>query len=173
MRCVSYSFTFSFLYTDHLRVIHQDGQVCVWDLRTCQRLQTITSVPGSVNDIKLSRPHETPSNSTKLIVGGSDNVVRVFDPRKSFSECALLHGHRDVITAMSVAGDLVLSAAGNGWVLVHNFESGECLYGVGVCDNVMATCVEAMPPDHFVAAGADGNILFFDFHTDNAVEEDI
>jgi hypothetical protein len=59
--------------------------------------------------------------------------------------------------------NLILSGGGNGWVLVHDIISGNCLYGVGACEKGMCRCVQAVTPDHFVEAGDDGNVIVFDF----------
>lgn len=105
-----------------------------------------------------------------LVVAGSDKIVRVLDAKQNFSVSHELQGHKDVVTSLSVtpgatldASPLVLSGGGNGWVLVHELSTGQCLYAVGATEKGACTCVEAVPPDHFVAAGADGKLVIFDY----------
>ena len=99
----------------------------------------------------------------KLIVAGSDKMIRVLDPKKNFQIARELQGHKDIVTCLSIVDNLVLSGGGNGWVLVHDYNSGDCLYGVGTTEKGACTCVEAIAPDYFVAGGADGKVVIFDY----------
>ena len=62
-------------------------------------------------------------------------------------------------------GDLIFSSGGNGWVLVHDSNTGKCLYGVGACEEGACNCIEVVAPKHFIAAGNDGKVIVFDYHS--------
>eukprot|EP00818_Percolomonas_sp_WS_P010012 CAMPEP_0117440988 /NCGR_PEP_ID=MMETSP0759-20121206/3385_1 /TAXON_ID=63605 /ORGANISM="Percolomonas cosmopolitus, Strain WS" /LENGTH=327 /DNA_ID=CAMNT_0005232793 /DNA_START=144 /DNA_END=1127 /DNA_ORIENTATION=+ len=136
-----------------------DGYVCVWDSRSSQLVEKV-DVIASVNDIAAF--------SNGLVVGGTDKLLRVIDPR-TWSIRLQLKGHKDVVyqvkTVPDSQGDLIFSSGGNGWVLVHDSNTGKCLYGVGACENGACNCIEVVPPKHFIAAGDDGKVIIFDYHT--------
>jgi WD40 repeat protein len=140
------------------------GKVGVWDLRTCNIVQSVDAMNGSVNDIKVSNPEETPDDPfPSVVLAGSNKLIRTLDPRKSFQVRQNIKGHAGAIYTLAVKDNLIFSGAENGWVLVHDFISGKCLYGVVVCENQPCQCVELAPDDHLVAAGADGKVVIFDY----------
>lgn len=141
------------------------GRVGVWDLRTCQLVHNIDSaMNGAINDMKVSNPEQTPSEPFPcIILAGSNKLIRTLDPRRNFQVRQSIKGHESEIYTLAVRDNLVFSGAGNGWVLVHDFLTGKCQYGVGVCDNRPCTSVEVVGNEHLVAAGADGKVVIFDF----------
>ena len=52
-------------------------------------------------------------------------------------------------------------SVGNGWLLVHDINTGECLYGVGA-NQAAVRCLWANQ-ERLIAAGDDGNAAIFDF----------
>ncbi len=141
-----------------------DGAVCVWDLRTSGLVHKIEAVRGSVNDIKITNPADTPKEpSPQIIVAGSDKSIRVLDPRGGFKVSREMKEHKDIVCTLAVCDNLVLSGGGNGWVLVHDFITGKCVYGVSATEQGCCTCLEVVAPKHFVASGDDGKVIIFDY----------
>jgi hypothetical protein len=62
---------------------------------------------------------------------------------------------------MKVIDRLVVSGAGNGWVLVHDLKDGSCLYGLGANQHAVRclSCTE----DKLITSGDDGKALVFSF----------
>lgn len=137
-----------------------DGKVCVWDLRTSSCVCTVQAHKGSTNCMTISKPHGGPAY---VVTGGSDKMCRVLDPRESFGVCMELREHKDVVTTVQCADDIVMSGAGNGWVLAHDINSGKCFYGVGASESGAVHCVELLPPKYMLTAGDDGKLIIFDY----------
>mmetsp|Transcript_12701 Transcript_12701/g.19082 ORF Transcript_12701/g.19082 Transcript_12701/m.19082 type:complete len:338 (-) Transcript_12701:28-1041(-) len=128
-----------------------DGFVCAWDLRSSKLVKKI-DVKASVNDIAVY--------DNGVVVGCVDNLIKTIDT--SNMEMRKLKGHKDIVTCVRTHGDLVLSGAANGWVLVHDVNTGQCLYGVSSCDKG-CQAIEIAAPKHFITAGMDGKIVVFDY----------
>eukprot|EP01027_Heterolobosea_sp_BB2_P010956 GEZU01015996.1.p1 GENE.GEZU01015996.1~~GEZU01015996.1.p1 ORF type:complete len:335 (-),score=24.48 GEZU01015996.1:14-1018(-) len=143
----------------------QDGTVKVWDLRTASCEFTVTAHQGSVNEMAISREENTGA-PTRIVTGGSDNVIRVLDPRSDFGVCGEMRHHKDVITSLKVYGDIVISGDGAGKVLLHDINTNKCCYGVNVTSGKpgeSVRCLEVVAPRYLVCAGDDGNIVLFDY----------
>eukprot|EP01028_Stygiella_incarcerata_P013415 TRINITY_DN82279_c0_g1_i1.p1 TRINITY_DN82279_c0_g1~~TRINITY_DN82279_c0_g1_i1.p1 ORF type:complete len:392 (-),score=95.82 TRINITY_DN82279_c0_g1_i1:28-1203(-) len=152
-----------------------DGEVRVIDLRSKEVVFAEELHPKShVNAIGVigpsrgydmesfdkSRVHYMP-NARGFITGGSDGVLRIVDIQGGFLVREELTGHRDAIGTISMRGDLCLSGAANGWVLVHDVNSGDCLYGIGACKEAVR-CLEALP-ERAIVGGDDGNLMILDY----------
>nr|CCC90995.1 conserved hypothetical protein [Trypanosoma congolense IL3000] len=96
-----------------------------------------------------------------LVTAGADKVILTLDPRAGFSPVHRFTEHRDFIYSMETFGPLVLSGAGNGWLLVHDALEGRCLYGLGA--NGAAVREIRATLNNLVAAGDDGSAMVYDF----------
>lgn len=85
---------------------------------------------------------------------------QVLDPRKNFGVVFRLKDHKDFIYSLNSIDCLAVSGAGNGWLLVHDLRTGECLYGIGA-NRAAVRCIECTPSS-LVAAGDDGKAIVFD-----------
>lgn len=140
------------------------GKVGVWDLRTCNLVHYIDAMNGSVNDMKVTNANDTPNEPyPSIVLAGSNKLIRTLDPRKSFQIRQNIKGHEGAVYTLAIKENLIFSSAQNGWILVHDVISGKCQYGVGVCVDQPCLCVEIVGDSHIVAAGADGNIIIFDY----------
>lgn len=155
-----------------------DGQVRVFDLRSNRCIAIIDAHPNAhVNCIKpvgtaqagfdfsrygfVSNVDSPMAPSDVFVTGGSDGLLNVIDVRAGFQIRHCLQGHRDAVGCAVIRGSLCLSGAANGWVLVHDVESGECLYGVGASKEAVR-CIEALP-ERACIGGDDGTVMVLDF----------
>ena len=126
----------------------QDGTVKFWDLRTMDCVADIHAHHGSVNEIQVSNYSE----NLRVVTGGSDMAIRVMDPRQGFGVSREMKHHKDVITCLRLADDIAVSGSGNGNVLVHNLETGKCLYGMNITEKDAVSCLEIVAPNKLVCA---------------------
>ncbi|KAK7194257.1 WD domain, G-beta repeat [Novymonas esmeraldas] len=96
-----------------------------------------------------------------VVTCGADKRISVRDARRGFAEVCAIAGHDDFVYSMEVLGDLLLSGAGNGRLLVHRVETGELLYELRA--NAAAVREMFACPALLVAAGDDGKARVFDF----------
>lgn len=95
-------------------------------------------------------------------MGGSEKLIKVLDPAKSFKPVIEISEHQDCIFTIRICNDLIFSSAGNGWVLIHDLKTGDCLYGVTATKG-NCRCIEVLPPKYLIAAGDDGKVIIFDY----------
>ncbi|CCW68039.1 unnamed protein product [Phytomonas sp. Hart1] len=135
----------------------QKGGLTVWDPRQGDHpAHAATLHPGGV----LSGIRGIPG-TPYVTTCGADNRILVLDPRKNYSPVHEFKDHTDFIYSLEVLGPLVLSGAGNGWLLVHDALTGKCCYGLGA--NTAAVRVIYADPTLLFAAGDDGNASVYDY----------
>lgn len=140
-----------------------DGVVCLWDLRMSHLIEKVQVSQNAVTDISVSNPTDTPHEpSPQIIVSDGEGILSVLDPRGGFQIRKQMKGHKDEVTKIIVRDNIVASCGGNGWVLVHDFLSGKCLYGLEAARQGASTCIE-IAPKTLVTAGDDGNLYLFDY----------
>ncbi len=86
--------------------------------------------------------------------------MHVLDIKNGFSVVHSWTDHKDCIYSLKTIGNLSLSGGGNGWLLVHNIETGKCLYGLGANEHAVR-CIE-YTDTKLVTAGDDGKAIIFD-----------
>jgi len=144
----------------------QDGKVRVWDLRIEAKAGSIVccTAPhdkgkggqGAVGGIAYSSTHGY------LVTYGADANLCVLDPRASFGVVHRLQEHKDFIYSMRLAGDKILSGAGDGSLIVNSLRTGECLYGLGA-NQAAVRCIDVSSDGGvLLAAGDDGNAIVWD-----------
>ncbi|KAH9579971.1 WD40 repeat [Trypanosoma melophagium] len=136
----------------------QGGVLTVLDVgRTGSKpvYQDVLHPGGAVTGIRSI--DETPY----FITAGADKVILTLDPRAGFAPIHRFTDHRDFIYSLETFGPLILSGAGNGWLLVHDAIMGNCCYGLGA--NSAAVREIAATPTYLVAAGDDGNAMVYDY----------
>jgi WD40 repeat protein len=135
----------------------QGGVLSVFDFRQSgSPIREVTLHPGGV----VSEVKPMPALGL-VITAGADKKILVLEPRKNFEPVLSLTDHKDFIYSMHVMGDIILSGAGNGWLLAHSASQGKCLYGLGA--NAAAVRAIHATPSVLVAAGDDGKMLVYDF----------
>lgn len=97
-----------------------------------------------------------------VVTAGADKVVKVLDPRTGFDAVHTWTDHRDFIYSLECFGPLVLSGAGNGWLLVHDATSGKCLYGLGANEAAVRNIFASQ--ERLVASGDDGKVVIYDMN---------
>lgn len=144
-----------------------DGFLRLYDLRSesCifqKRLST--GNPGSVTDVAFGLG--------RLAVGLSDGVVSVLDARQGFKTVSVLSGHRAPVQAVRFAPndpDVLVSAASNGWVAVHDLSAApsvggkiDAAYALGL---TTSGGINAMyvGDDRVVVAGDDGQPVILQY----------
>jgi len=140
----------------------QDGHLRVWDARAgpAPQHQLHVHPGGAVTDVKSTFFHDL-ARGNLVVTAGADQTLRVLDPRASFHTLHLIKDHKDFIYSLDTIDDLIISGAGNGWLLVHDINTGECLYGLGA-NQAAVRCLWANQ-ERLIAAGDDGNAAIFDF----------
>eukprot|EP00667_Euglena_gracilis_P008565 EG_transcript_8678 len=140
----------------------QDGQLRVWDARAGSTPQhTLHLHPGgAVTAVKSTFFHDT-LRANLVVTAGADRAIKVLDPRASFAALHTLRDHKDFIYSLETHDDLILSGAGNGWLLAHDINTGACLYGLGA-NQAAVRCIWANQ-SRLVTAGDDGKAVVFDF----------
>lgn len=139
----------------------QNGTLSVWDARADPSRPIAQSRlhGGGVVSAVLS----TTMNSDNFIVtAGADKQMHCIDPRGGFDRPVFIWtDHRDFIYSVESHANMIFSAAGNGWLLAHDADTGKCAYGIGAGENAMR-CI-ATTNSRLVCAGDDGKIMSFDF----------
>lgn len=159
-----------------------DGQVRIWDLRDSKAavatidahpkhhvnaIRTMSSAASSNGSYSwtsydsVSEVSHAPAEADTILSGGSDGSVQVLDARRGWELRQTLTGHQSAVGCVAVRGGLVLSGAANGWVLVHDISSGECLYGIGASKEAVR-CIEVLP-ERAAIGGDDGCAMVLDF----------
>ncbi|CAJ1990929.1 WD domain-containing protein [Leishmania donovani] len=109
----------------------------------------------------IRAPSPTAVSAPLIVTCGADKRIIVRDARHNFAEVCAITDHDDFVYSMEVIGNLLLSGAGNGRLLVHDVETGELLYELKA--NAAAVREMFASPSVLVAAGDDGNARVFDF----------
>lgn len=135
----------------------QGGVLTVLDLRDSKTpvFQGDLHPGGVLSGIK------TISDEPYVVTCGADRRILVLDPRRNYEAVHEFTDHQDFIYSMETFGDLVLSGAGNGWLLVHDTKTGKCCYGLGA--NAAAVREIRMSPSFLICAGDDGKASVYDF----------
>lgn len=138
----------------------QAGVVAVWDFRAAggTPVHRAQQHPGGV----VAAVQGTRMSCDNFVVtAGADKVMHVLEPRMSYSPLYTWRDHKDFIYSMEVHGNYVLSGAGNGWLLVHDVDSGSCAYALGAGENAVR-CIGASR-SKLVCAGDDGKMMVYDY----------
>eukprot|EP00759_Apiculatamorpha_spiralis_P015880 PhF_6_TR22367/c0_g1_i1/m.31708/K10260/FBXW7, SEL10; F-box and WD-40 domain protein 7 len=133
----------------------QSGQLSVWDIRAGGGAisERVLHPGGAVSAIKGM----SSSFGPYVVSAGADRRICVTDSRKGFEPLHVFTDHRDFIYSMELLGPLIISGAGNGWMLVHDgFAGGKCLYGLGA-NQAAVRCIHPCA-QFLVAAGDDGKV---------------
>ncbi|KAG5472745.1 hypothetical protein LSCM4_02068 [Leishmania orientalis] len=109
----------------------------------------------------IRTPSPAAVSAPLMVTCGADKRIVVRDARQNFAEVCVITDHDDFVYSMEVIGNLLLSGAGNGRLLVHNIETGELLYELKA--NAAAVREMFVSPSMLVIAGDDGNAKVFDF----------
>lgn len=135
----------------------QGGVLTVLDLRQGKQpaFQNELHHGGALTAIRTV--DETPY----VVTGGADKRVVVLDPRRNFEEVWCFTDHKDFIYSLETFGPLVLSGAGNGWLMVHDVTDGSCCYALGA--NTAAVREIFANPSYLIGAGDDGKAAVYTF----------
>ncbi|GAB1519525.1 hypothetical protein RhiTH_002593 [Rhizoctonia solani] len=89
---------------DNTRVVSgsKDGFVCLWDLQTARRTQTLTALPGHTKQIKSL---DISPDGTRLLSGAADRTICVWDLERKELALGPLKGHRDHVVSVSFSPD--------------------------------------------------------------------
>ncbi|AIO00374.1 hypothetical protein LPMP_301460 [Leishmania panamensis] len=109
----------------------------------------------------IRSPSLTAVSAPLIVTCGADRRIVVRDARRNFSEVCVITDHNEFVYSMEVIGNLLLSGAGNGRLLVHHVETGELLYELRA--NTAAVREMFASPSMLVTAGDDGKAKVFDF----------
>ncbi|GET90746.1 hypothetical protein, conserved [Leishmania tarentolae] len=141
----------------------QGGAVTVVDARgpsaKTPLFQDVLHPGGMVTFIRAPSP--TAVSAPLIVTCGADRRIIVRDARRSFAEVCAITDHDDFVYSMEMIGNLLLTGAGNGRLLVHEVETGELLYELQA--NAAAVREIFASLSMLVAAGDDGNAKVFDF----------
>jgi WD40 repeat protein/tRNA A-37 threonylcarbamoyl transferase component Bud32 len=88
---------------------HQDGTVKVWDARSGKELLTLKGHTGRLMEgpgveIRAVQSVAVSKDDSRIVSGGSDNTVRVWDAR-SGKELLTLKGHTNVVSSVVFSSD--------------------------------------------------------------------
>lgn len=136
----------------------QGGALRVFDLRRTGMTPVFQEVlhPGGVVALAKGVPC-----SDMIVTAGADKRMLCLDVRMDLHPVHEWKEHKDFIYSMETLGPLVLSGDGQGWLLVHDVLSGECLYGLGA-SKAAVRAIHASPK-MLVCAGDDGKASVYDF----------
>mmetsp|Transcript_43659 Transcript_43659/g.70941 ORF Transcript_43659/g.70941 Transcript_43659/m.70941 type:complete len:343 (+) Transcript_43659:278-1306(+) len=135
----------------------QDGSLRVWDLRVESCICTMILHEGAaINCVEASRPF-----SYGVVVCGADHSMHVCDPALGFRPRLRITDHKDFPYSLHVRSDLIFSGGGNGDLLVHDINSGVCLYGLGA-NRAAVRCI-GTTSSHLVCAGDDGSAMIYSY----------
>jgi len=84
--------------TQYLATGSDDGSAKIFDIRMKPPSKTLDCT-YQVTAVALS------DNALKLYTGGIDNVIKVWDGRKSHKPLLYLHGHSETVTSLSLSSD--------------------------------------------------------------------
>lgn len=96
-----------------------------------------------------------------IVTCGADKRIVVMDPRRNFELLFEFTDHTDFIYSLETFGPLVLSGAGNGWLMVHDTIKGKCCYGLGANEGAVREIIAS--PSYLVAAGDDGKAAVYTY----------
>ncbi|KAG5472364.1 hypothetical protein LSCM1_03763 [Leishmania martiniquensis] len=114
---------------------------------------------GMVTFIRTPSPAAV--SAPLIVTCGADKRIVVRDARNNFAEVCAITDHDDFVYSVELIGNLLLSGAGNGRLLVHSVETGELLYELRA--NAAAVREMFASPSMLVVAGDDGKAKVFDF----------
>jgi WD40 repeat protein len=135
----------------------QSGTVTMIDIRSGDKIgQEILHLGGVVSSLKFT----SSAGGNLLVSAGADKSIHCMDVRKGLKPIYSMKEHRDFIYSLETFGPLIISGAGNGWVLVHDSETGKCLYGLGA-NQAAVRCIFSSQ-NHLVVAGDDGKASVYD-----------
>lgn len=136
----------------------QSGTLTVFDIRRSGTQPVFREVlhPGGVIGVAEAIP-----SLDKIVTAGADRRMLCLDTRMDLAVVHEWKDHKDFIYSLKTFGKLVLSGGGNGWLLVHDAASGQCLYGLGA-NKAAVRCI-APTLSHVVCAGDDGTAVVYDY----------
>ena len=107
---------------------------------------------GAVGAIKCA-------SNGMVVTMGADQTICISDPRRSFEKVLSITTHKDFIYSMEVVDNLVISGSGDGQLLVHDMDTGKCLYNLEGNQNAVRAI--GATKDHLVTTGDDGNFISY------------
>eukprot|EP00736_Rhodelphis_marinus_P000356 Rmarinus@m.6999 len=141
----------------------QDGHVRVWDGRSSHAL--VAKIESHVAEGGTGAVSFIRCANGGVCTGGADKTIQVLDPRASFAIRDTFSHHRDFIYSMEVVDtgkqSILVSGAGDGSVLLHDVNTGKCLYGLGANKNAVRSILAT--PQDLVVAGDDGEVMLYAF----------
>jgi WD40 repeat protein len=141
-----------------------DGTVCLWDLRSSNIVGRTEVSKSGIGDIGLSNTSDTPRDPyAQIVVSAGDASLSVLDPRNGFQIARQMKDHKEEISKILVRDNLVISCGGNGWVLVHDYSTGKCLYGLETTRKGLCTCLTIADNKKLITAGDDGSLYLFGY----------
>jgi WD40 repeat protein len=96
-----------------------------------------------------------------VLTCGADKRIVACDARQNFTAVYTVSDHDDFVYSMEILGNLLLTGAGNGRLLVHNVETGALCYELDA--NAAAVREIFASPGKLVTSGDDGKAKVFDF----------
>lgn len=152
-----------------------DGEARVWDLRSGSCLEALSLHPQShINslaaigdsssmDAASAADDSVVTSGRSFVTAGADGLLKVVDVVGGCRVRTTLSGHRDAVGTIGMWGRLAVSGAANGWILVHDTDSGKCLYGVGASREAVR-CVKLLSTIAAIG-GDDGTMMMLSFGT--------
>jgi len=142
----------------------------------CDKRRNVSAAVSCV-DI-LSSSSTAAAQHCRLVTGGADSTVRIFDLRltpldssktTSASEGSTMpisswsHSRNSVYSVTAVGEDCVFTGDGVGMLFCYNVLSGALCYGIGASQNSAVKSIHALGANKVVAAGEDGKALLFEY----------
>ncbi len=140
-----------------------DGTVCQWDLRTSTITARTEVGTSGITDIGTSNTEDSRGSGPMIIASTEDAKIVVIDPRKGSQISKQISDHKETISRLVVRDNLIFSSGGEGFILVHDFLKGKCLYGLETTKKNTITCLEIINSKMLAAAGTDGSVYLFDY----------
>ena len=122
---------------DRILTGSEDGSMVVWNERHCER--TLKEHSGPINALH--------SAGGVILSAGDDHTVRVWD-RATLTPQRVIEGHTDVVSAVALAGETVVSVSRDGTV---GFDGERATH-----HQTWATCVAVSPDGRWAITGSIG-----------------
>jgi WD40 repeat protein len=138
----------------------RSAAVRITEVGTGQTYRMLEGHPGIINALAFS------PDGSSLASGGSDRVIRFWDPRNG-SISASLHGHQRSINALAFnpRGEILVSSSQDETMKVWDLKSGALLRTIDVSsDGIWGIQTMSFSPDgkRLVTAGDNGSIRVWD-----------
>ncbi|HXY40281.1 MAG TPA: protein kinase, partial [Vicinamibacteria bacterium] len=128
-------------------VASEGGPLAIWDLDSVRPPRTFARQPGFAASLAL-----LPGG--RLLTGGSDRVVRVWDLQTG-RPVLEMPGHTDAVTAVAAGAGVLASAARDGTVRLWSPQDGRCAAVLSAPGRLLALAL-GEAADVLAAAGEDG-----------------